>query len=828
MVHFALSALRFGLDASLKATILLALVLLLAAAWRPLSAATRHLIAVLGLAGVLALPLAAPFVLSISIPLVPSLLPAAASEASIPPDAIPAPAARARFEDSRREVRASENEDVVTVTAASSFRGGPIAAGAKPPASPARPESWAPWVFLVWGAGAIFSLARLALGWMRIRSIARAATPLADRTWTDSARELSLRISLRRPVTLLVSAEVPVAMTAGLRRPVLLLHENARKWPDDRRRVVLLHELAHVRRADWLTLLLVELAAAVYWFHPLVWLARREARMSAERACDDLVLASGTKPSVYAAHLLGIVRSFSPGVRGALPVLSIARPSQFEGRMRAILAPGLHRRGPTRGQIRVAALGLFTVVLSLASLEPWAPRAAAEGGVSSVARVTSSGLAGSPGPDSSGNGASVRVCPKSSGKVAPAAAPVLSGAQAASARETEAPEEVIEPSFERAPSAPVAQPAGFVLAGNGRHTGSSWYSQAMDAHRNERYDEALAGFAKAIELGYKEGASSYNIACGYALQGNSDKAFEWLHRAEQADFHIAGYLDSDDDLVRLRSDPRFAALRQEARQARHKKDRDEAQNVRRRYESLASGRGDTWFSVGRELLHAGENALAAKAFAKSAELGNRVGTSLYNEACGLALAGDKAAALDSLQKALENGFDDPDMFRRDDDLDAVRNEPRFGQLESLADELAMPSIDWSSKLLRSTARSDWTKAAKRAREIASRHPQMGRVWFTLGYAEIRSQRPAAAAEAFQKALDLGYRKPASLYNLACSYAQLDQKDRAFDYLFKALDAGFNPNSLRHDEDLDKLRNDPRFRKAEKVAEGIAQKSEEKD
>ena len=108
-------------------------------------------------------------------------------------------------------------------------------------------------------------------------------------------------------------------MTAGVRRPVLLVHAGARKWPPERRRVVLLHELAHVRRADWLTLVAAEIAGAIYWFHPLVWLARREARRSCERACDDLVLDHGTKPSVYAAHLLGIVRSLKPATVRALP-----------------------------------------------------------------------------------------------------------------------------------------------------------------------------------------------------------------------------------------------------------------------------------------------------------------------------------------------------------------------------------------------------------------------------------------------------------------------------------------------------------------------------
>ena len=77
---------------------------------------------------------------------------------------------------------------------------------------------------------------------------------------------------------------------------------------------------------------------------------------------------------------------------------------------------------------------------------------------------------------------------------------------------------------------------GFVLAANGgdKHgsrSGSEWYSRGMDLHNDEHYDQAIEAFQKAIEAGYREGASSYNIACGYALKGNTNEAFEWLERA---------------------------------------------------------------------------------------------------------------------------------------------------------------------------------------------------------------------------------------------------------------------------------------------------------
>ena len=112
---------------------------------------------------------------------------------------------------------------------------------------------------------------------------------------------------------------------------------------------------------------------------------------------------------------------------------------------------------------------------------------------------------------------------------------------------------------------PAAAPKGLVLAGKGGHkSGGDWYSKGMELHHDERYDEAIAAFGKSIEAGYKEEASTYNIACGYALKGDKDRAFEWLHKAAEVGFPVAKYW-SDDDLDSLHSDPRWAAMRKELR-----------------------------------------------------------------------------------------------------------------------------------------------------------------------------------------------------------------------------------------------------------------------
>ena len=137
-------------------------------------------------------------------------------------------------------------------------------------------------------------------------------------------------------------------MAWGVVRPVVLLPGGADAWPDDRREVVLLHELAHIRRRDCLTQALAQAVCALYWFNPLVWLAARRLRAERERACDDLVLQSGAEGPSYAAHLLELARTLRDVRGGALATVAMARRSQLEGRLLAILNPALNRRTPGR------------------------------------------------------------------------------------------------------------------------------------------------------------------------------------------------------------------------------------------------------------------------------------------------------------------------------------------------------------------------------------------------------------------------------------------------------------------------------------------------
>ena len=822
----------FAVDIAIKATFLFAVATLAVAALSRSGAAVRHFVATAGLVGALALPVLALVLPRVEIPIWAPLLTSKHHDA-------PSPSSW------KEKMSAPAGLSAETIPPASPVRG-PARVGAAPVARIVPVSARFPWeVFALaaWAAGVVLIVSRLVLGLARVRSFRREASEIRDAEWSQEVRTLARSLEVSRRVSLFESGRVPVAVTSGLVRPFLLLCRQARQWAAERRRVVLLHELAHVKRTDWIWLVFAEAAFAFYWWNPLAWVLTAQVRRDAEKACDDLVLAAGTKPSVYAGHLLGIFRSLSGAAHPVAPAVASARPSHFEGRLRSILDPAARRRGLPRLQSALSAASLAAVAAGLAVFSPWAPacsEAAIErpfAGISATAQgVHAPATPGEPSPS---------TCPNQQKAARPAAAVRASASPAPEPgeREDPAPESGGSiPAVLKALDAIRSSAAGFVRAANGSRkvaeaSGASWYTRGMDLHNDERYDEAIAAFQKAIEAGYREDASAYNIACGYALKGDRDKAFEWLRRAEEAGFDVASHLGHDDDLDGLKPDPRWKEIRKAALEHPSSRQEREASRAVRKYEHLTASpprSGEPFFESGRELLNARRYDLSAKAFQASADRGYRVGTSLYNEACALSRAGKTREALDLLQKALDAGFDQPRLFATDEDLDNLRGEPRFAELSREARELSLPGSSFeiaARSALRkigdfasSWSRSTWREAAGKFEDYARAHPQSGRAWFNLGYASLQADRPEKAAEAFQKALDLNYRSPTTMYNLACSYARLDQKDKAFEKLFAALDAGFDGTGMiRSDEDLDNLRGDPRFRKALEIA-----RSREKD
>ncbi len=216
------------------------------------------------------------------------------------------------------------------------------------PADPSTGHVIVKFAWIAWIIGCGLSLVSLAIAVLRLRWLVRTARPVCDPEWVCEAEVLRRRLGLPAGVRLLSNGAVEVPMTGGLWRQVILLPESAASWSRERRAVVLSHELIHVRRRDTLRHLMRRAVFALYWFHPLMWIASRLAMLASEKACDEEVLSLGTRPSEYARHLHVLATGLSRGPTAlALPIV---HPSQLERRIMSILA----RRRPRPSLLRTA------------------------------------------------------------------------------------------------------------------------------------------------------------------------------------------------------------------------------------------------------------------------------------------------------------------------------------------------------------------------------------------------------------------------------------------------------------------------------------------
>lgn len=351
-------------DAFVKSTILLLVAALGTLLLRRSSAALRHLVWTLACAGVLVLPVASMLLPSWRVAGWPSLeAPVAFNVEQIAGEPLDAP---------------------------TSMVGGPVMAPPVPTAvtiesgpTPAAPAAvagdavrfqlatdWKMLLLPIWLSGVAVVLLLVLVGMARIAWLDRMTKPVEDESWLLLVEDLSLELGLTRYVRLLRANVPAMPMTWGIRRPAILLPAEADQWSEQQRREVLLHELAHVKRHDFFIQLIARIACAVYWFHPLVWLAATRLREERERACDDQVLRAGATPSVYASHLLEIARGLRAARATSLASVAMARPAQLATRLIDVL--DAHRRRDTLSPRSAlpAWLGAIAVVVPLAALAP--------------------------------------------------------------------------------------------------------------------------------------------------------------------------------------------------------------------------------------------------------------------------------------------------------------------------------------------------------------------------------------------------------------------------------------------------------------------------
>ncbi|HEV7660128.1 MAG TPA: M56 family metallopeptidase [Allosphingosinicella sp.] len=312
------------LELALRATLLIGAAWAAAAMLRKAgaSAATRHMAWLLGFAALLALPLF--WWLTPPLPL-PVLRPEA------------------------------------PVAAAAALQSPAIAAPDMMSGSP----GWGNWLLVAYLLGTIAMLLRFAICRRMVSGLWRDAEPATDAAWQAVLSSVSREMRPSRPVELRIARGPAMPMTWGTLAPRVLLPAEACSWSPERRRLVLLHELAHVARRDSLSRSAASLACALYWFHPGAWLAARQMRMEQEFAADDRVLAAGATARTYAASLLDLARRLAGSARPN-HAAAMAGMCQLERRLVSITAPA-HRDRPGPAFLSASAAIATLVTLAVAA-----------------------------------------------------------------------------------------------------------------------------------------------------------------------------------------------------------------------------------------------------------------------------------------------------------------------------------------------------------------------------------------------------------------------------------------------------------------------------
>jgi len=361
-------------DTSLRGLAILAVTLLMSGLLRKRSAAVRHLLWLFAVAGLLLVPVLSSCLPAWRIlPHVEAFVVAAADEPTQP---------GASFADSQRSAptrdlsaaHALRTESAATAVAAPDGQSAKTSPADAAPSASSTTVTFSTTIVLIWGGVAAGLAAVFCLGGLSLWRTGRSARRITSGPLADLLRETARQAGVRHPVVLLVSDCRSMPMTWGVRRPRLLLPSDVDGWSPAQTRMVLLHELAHIKRRDSATQLFVEFVRIVYWFHPLPWIARRRIEALRERACDDLVLSWDCAPADYAEQLVQVSAYARLARLATGGSVGMARQSTLEGRVRAILSATQNRRALTR---RNLIAGIF---LLLCATIPAAMLATSSGG----------------------------------------------------------------------------------------------------------------------------------------------------------------------------------------------------------------------------------------------------------------------------------------------------------------------------------------------------------------------------------------------------------------------------------------------------------------
>ncbi len=355
----------FLLDAVIKLSLLLSIVWVGSLVMRKRSAAAQHRWWTLGFVGCLILPAICFFTPTWTLPILPStsagLRPSQLDGVSMPEIRVPV-----NLTHSDRSVEPTRQRERISKPRTASDLGSTNPVGEKSIESTRVQEEnlttlSIPSVLLIlWIVGIALCWLRITWQHILLKRVLRDCVRLDNPEWNVLLRKCSESLSLHHKASLFQHNSTQSPVSTGVWNPAVILPHDADTWDADRRRLVLLHELAHVQRRDVLTQTVAGLVCGLYWFNPLCWYGLLQMRKLRELACDDLVLSCDQQPSSYADVLLGVARSYRH--QHYSTAVGMAHSANVESRIMAILDKTRRRVSFSRTAARLLLVAAATLV----------------------------------------------------------------------------------------------------------------------------------------------------------------------------------------------------------------------------------------------------------------------------------------------------------------------------------------------------------------------------------------------------------------------------------------------------------------------------------
>lgn len=184
--------------------------------------------------------------------------------------------------------------------------------------------------------------------------------------WDQKLNYFRDKLGLSRSVRLIFSSYLKVPFTFGWWRPIIFVPEKWINCPESEIDTVLIHELCHIQRNDFIFNVLLQFHKCLYWWNPLVWVAAKKMQLACEQSCDELVIRNGVSPIEYASQLLNIVKNMYRKSH-TMPTfrLSMIKKSELEERVRMLISPTMISRSDKPVVLTMKYWGLLVFILPI-------------------------------------------------------------------------------------------------------------------------------------------------------------------------------------------------------------------------------------------------------------------------------------------------------------------------------------------------------------------------------------------------------------------------------------------------------------------------------